>query len=135
MRKEGARPTLRVIVTERKTKTRTVPDDILRDLESRYEGRGIRSGRMLLLKPADARKMAEEAGRFGIGILGPEYWFAPGNEYYPSPDYSYMLDADDFVQRSVHQAKQDIRDALPDGVAWISFVLAIPISDDDERIV
>jgi hypothetical protein len=101
---------------------------MLHDLESRYEDRGIRYGRTFHMKPADALDFAEEAGRLGIGILGPEYWYTLNHEYLPAPDYSYMLDADDFVRRSVQQAKRDIAHA-PDGVAWVSFTLAIPLSE------
>jgi hypothetical protein len=135
MSKEEARSRVRVVIPDRKTKTHPVPEAMLHDLESRYEGRGIRSGQMLLMKPADALEFAEEAGQLGIGILGPEFWYTPHNEYYPAPDYGYMLDAGDFVRKSVQQAKSDIIHALPDGVAWVSFVLASPLSEEDDHIV
>lgn len=134
MSRAHGQPGVRLITPEYRTKTQTVPDDLLRELESRYGDRGIRSGRMLLLRPEDALNFLEEASQSGIGVLGPEYWFAPSNEYYPSPDYSRMLDGDDFVGNSVRQAKYDVLEALPDGIAWVSFVLAIPLSDDTDRL-
>ena len=134
MSEDPGRPRVRVIIVEYKTKTQRVPEEMWRDLESRYEQRGIRHGSMFLMRPADALNFAEELGQLGIGILGPEFWYAPGNEYYPAPDYGYMLDADDFVRRSVQQAKKDVAHA-PDGIVWVSFTLAIPLSEEDDRIV
>jgi hypothetical protein len=134
MSKEDERPRIRLVIRSHKTKTRPVPEEMLHDLESRYEDRGIRYGRTFHMKPADALDFAEEAGRLGIGIIGPEYWYTLNSEYYPAPDYGDMLDADDFVRRSVQQAKIDIAHA-PDGIAWVSFTLAIPLSEEDDHIV
>jgi hypothetical protein len=133
MSEEHARPRARVIFVEYKTKTRRVPEEMRRDLESRYESRGVRYGRIFHMMPGDALKFAEDAERLGVGILGLEYWYTVNLEYYPGPDYSHMLDADDFVRRSIEQAKDDITNALPEDVVWVSLTLAIPISNEEDH--
>jgi hypothetical protein len=75
--------------------------EILR-LIARYEERGIRSGKyLLLLSPSDAVRFAYEAAAHGIGTTGPNYWYGPGLEWYPGPDYSALVSEPDFVQRSL----------------------------------
>ncbi len=134
MTEERVRPRVRLIKPDYQTKTRPVPEEMLRDLESRYEGRGVRYGRIFHMSPMDALEFAEDAGQVGIGILGPEYWFTLSHEYQASPDYSQMLNTDNCVRRSIQRATDDIINALPDGVVWVSFVLAIPLSDEGRHI-
>ena len=94
------------------------------DLTARYEKRGVRSGKyLLLLLPDDAVQFAEEAAAFGIGTTGPNYWYGPGWEWYPGPDYSALVGERDFVQRSVARLKEDIEHHLPEGVAFVEIVL------------
>lgn len=99
--------------------------DILR-LIARYEEKGIRSGYLLLLSPVDAIRFAQEAAACGIGTLGPNYWYGPGLEWYPAPDYSALLNETDFVQRSVVRLTEDVENHLPEGVAFVEVILNDP---------
>ena len=67
-------------------------------LIARYEDKGVRSGRYLLLTPVDVLRFAEEAASCGVGTLGPNFWHRPGWDTIPSPDYSSLAREPGFVQ-------------------------------------
>lgn len=97
------------------------------NLITRYEEKGIRNGKyLLLLLPQDAVRFAEEAAESGIGTLGPNYWYGPGWEWWPAPDYSALAGEPDFVERSVVRVREDIEQHLPEGVAFVEIVLRDP---------
>ncbi len=99
--------------------------EILR-LIARYEEKGIRTGYLLLLSPEDAMRFAQEAVAHGIGTLGPNYWYGPGMEWWPAPDYSALLNEPDFVQRSLARLTEDVNNHLPEDVAFIEVILYDP---------
>jgi hypothetical protein len=102
-------------------KFRTDPREL--DLVRQFEGRGVRSGQyLLLLTPADAILFAEEAARRDIGTLGPNYWYGPGWEWWPAPDYSTLVSDPAFVQKSLARLTEDL-ESLPEGVAFVQILL------------
>jgi len=89
-----------------------------------YEDKAIRSGKyLLLLTPDDAVRFAEEAAASNVGTTGPNYWYGPGWEWYPGPDYIALVSEPDFVQRSLLRVKEDIERHLPESVAFVQIVL------------
>jgi hypothetical protein len=100
--------------------------DILR-LIARYEEKGIRSGHLLLLNPADAIRFAQEAAVCDIGTTGPNYWYGPGLEWYPAPNYSALVGEPDFVQRSLAQLTEEVNNHLPADVAFVEVILYDPM--------
>jgi Translation initiation factor IF-3, N-terminal domain len=97
-------------------------------LIARYEDKGVRSGEyLLLLTPMDALRFAEEAAACGVGALGPNFWYGPGWEWYPSPDYSALAREPDFVQQSLIRLREDVEQHLPEDVAFVEIVLHDPV--------
>lgn len=121
-------------------------------LYERYRDRVILKGSSALLKPDDARMFVGEIGAVGVVNLIPELW------YYINRDEARGLIEDpavpDFTdlarQRNATRtepgwvgnlaeetaAAQDyLRHDLPERVAYVSFVLDVPVQETFERYV
>lgn len=96
--------------------------ETLEKLISQYQHLGIVKAEELLLHPKDAIRLTDELEQKGILILGVDPWFYIGKKIAEDPrslDLSEITDA----KISVRLAREFISNRLPEGTAFVSFVL------------
>jgi len=128
-------------------------DARLTALYERYRDRAILKGSSALLKPDDARMFAGEIGAVGVVNLIPELW------YYIDGDEARGLIEDPAVpelpELARHRgmtrtepgwvgnlatetaaiAQEYLRHDLPERIAFVSFVLDVPLHETFERYI
>ncbi|MEA5577462.1 hypothetical protein [Anabaena sp. UHCC 0451] len=91
-------------------------------LIDQYQETGIIKAGELLLSPADALEFMKEIAEREILILGVNLWCYVDNKIAEDPG-SLDLSEIDNPQESVSIAKKFISQHLPEGTAFVSFVL------------
>jgi len=91
-------------------------------LIDKYQATGIIKAGELLLSPPDALEFIKEIAERGILILGVNLWCYIDNRIAEDPGSLDLSEIDD-PQESVLIAKKFISQNLPEGSAFVSFVL------------
>jgi hypothetical protein len=91
-------------------------------LIDQYQETGIIKAGELLLSPADALEFIKEIAEREILILGVNLWCYVDNQIAEDPGSLDLSEIDDY-QESVSIAKKFISQHLPEGTAFVSFVL------------
>lgn len=92
----------------------------------KYLVRGTNKGGELLLHHTDAIDLIEDCKRSGIVILGLDFYTETnqGILEVSSADFSDISEQPNAAEKTIVAAKSLIRETLPDGAIWVSFVLS-----------
>ncbi len=128
-------------------------DARLTALYERYRDRAILKGSSALLKPDDARMFAGEIGAVGVVNLIPQLWYyidgdeARGLIEDPAvPDFTDLARqrnatrtepgwVGNLAEETAAAAQDYLRHDLPERVAYVSFVLDVPLQETFERYI
>lgn len=100
------------------------------NLIDKYGKLGIAKGSSLLMLPEVALQFLEELEKVGIGLDLVELWQpveVDGRQAFVEdpfgPNYAHLVGSNDYVSKSINEAKEYIRHELPEKIAFVSFVL------------
>ena len=100
------------------------------DIIEKHRSIGIVKGKELLFKHKDALRLLDDCERRGAIVVGMSFFKnhdghvveMVGND----ADYSSLVEQEDAATKTVHEAKELLRDRLPDSADWVSFDLTEP---------
>jgi hypothetical protein len=94
-------------------------------LIEKYRQKGIMPGQELLLRHDDALCFIDDCERENLIILGLDFYVLENDKVIQvsSADYSSLVGQPNNLQESIIAARKLIRNGLPDGASWVSFVV------------
>jgi hypothetical protein len=95
-------------------------------LLKRYESLGQWEAGELLLRPADALRLADDLLAIGVSIWGVDIWYRVNAGMAEDPsclDFSGAIGPEWPIERVFNEAKRFIEDRLPGHIELVSFVL------------
>lgn len=102
-----------------------------------YQSLGIAYGSEVLLDHQQALRFLDDCVKANLVILGMDFYRGAGDSIMPveaSADYSSLSEGPEAVARSVQAAKKLINDGLPDGAAYVSFVVEVRERSGNRRM-
>jgi hypothetical protein len=98
----------------------------LAGLLKKYEPLGQWEAGELLLRPADALRLADDLLAIGVSIWGVDIWYRAPSGIAEDPsclDFSAAVGPEWPIERVLNEAKRFIEDRLPPHIELVSFVL------------
>ena len=99
---------------------------VLKQVMNKYERFGTWKAGELLLRPEDALSLANELEEMEIVIFGVDVWYYVVKQIVEDPgslDISDITDGDNRVRASAKAAREFIKNKLPEGTAFVSFIM------------
>jgi hypothetical protein len=111
------------------------------DLTDRYLPVGDRTGNELYLRYNDALRFIDDCEKLGLIILGMDFYVIDHeNRAFEVAVRDYTIQGNNLLdtpfpsKATIDRARLDLKDGLPNGAEWVSFVLQDPESSPTQKL-